>query len=28
VPPGVLQADFYIDGMNLHIPLLWDTTTY
>jgi hypothetical protein len=22
VPPGVLQADFYIDGMNLHIPLL------
>ena len=22
VPRGVLQADFYIDGMNLHIPLL------
>ena len=22
VPPGVLQADLYIDGMNLHIPLL------
>ena len=28
IPPGVAQADFYIDGMNLHIPLLWDTTTY
>jgi hypothetical protein len=22
VPPGVVQADLYIDGMNLHIPLL------
>ena len=22
IPPGVAQADFYIDGMNLHIPLL------
>ena len=22
VPQGVLQADFYIDGMTLHIPLL------
>jgi hypothetical protein len=24
----VAQADLYIDAMNLHIPLLWDTTTY
>jgi hypothetical protein len=22
VPPGVLQADLYVDGMNLHVPLL------
>ena len=22
VPPGVLQADLYIDGMTLHVPLL------
>jgi hypothetical protein len=22
MPPGVLQADLYIDGMNLHIKLL------
>ena len=22
VPPGVLQADLYIDGMNLHVRLL------
>jgi hypothetical protein len=22
IPPGVAQADLYIDGMNLHIPLL------
>jgi hypothetical protein len=22
IPPGVAQADLYIDGMNLHVPLL------
>ena len=22
VPQGVLQADFYVDGMTLHVPLL------
>ena len=27
-PRDVLQSDFFIDSMNLHVQLTWDTTTY